>query len=345
MITNLPVTLNDGKLSVDRSANKAVLTTDFGLKVTYDWTYNLYVTLPSTYKGAVCGICGNYNGQAKDDLIPKDGDKTVSPSDFGDSWKVADIPGCEGGCKGACPRCDINEKILYEKEDFCGKITDPKGPFRDCHSTVDPAGHFKDCVFDVCMYKGRRDVLCKSIASYTAACQASGATVHSWRTNKFCGEKCVVVFCLFVLFVFVFLKKRRGHLMLHLNVSLPFLLDYNVLCNPQCFYIDDFIPCAAAMKCPKNSFYEICSTSCPANCKDLAPPKGCKEQCEEGCTCKEGFIQSGKACVPFEQCGCIHNDLYYNFREIFFPSGDCKEKCRCHRGGEVKLYVCVRFLC
>lgn len=133
--------------------------------------------------------------------------------------------------------------------------------------------------------------------------------------------------------------------MLHLNVSLPFLLDYNVLCNPQCFYIDDFIPCAAAMKCPKNSFYEICSTSCPANCKDLAPPKGCKEQCEEGCTCKEGFIQSGKACVPFEQCGCIHNDLYYNFREIFFPSGDCKEKCRCHRGGEVKLYVCVRFLC
>lgn len=188
-ISNLPVKLNDSKISVHKSASKAVLTTDFGLKVTFDWVYNLFVTLPSNYMGAVCGLCGNYNGKHQDDLIPKNGATPVSPSDFGDSWKVADIPGCEGGCKGACPRCDINEKILYEKEDFCGILTDPKGPFRDCHSKVDPANYFEDCVFDVCMYKGRRDVLCKAITSYTSDCQASGATVHSWRTKKFCGEK------------------------------------------------------------------------------------------------------------------------------------------------------------
>lgn len=184
-----------------------MLKTDFGLKLTYDWTYNLFVTLPSTYKGAVCGLCGNYNGQARDDLTPKGGNKPVSPSDFGDSWKVAEIPGCQGGCKGACPRCNINEKILYEKQDFCGKITDPKGSFRDCHSKVDPASYFKDCVFDVCMYKGRRDVLCKSIASYTAACQGSGATVLSWRNKEFCGENLFsFVFCFIPIF-FLVLKK------------------------------------------------------------------------------------------------------------------------------------------
>lgn len=100
------------------------------------------------------------------------------------------------------------------------------------------------------------------------------------------------------------------------------------------------------MKCPKNSFYEMCSTSCPANCKDLAPPKDCKDQCEEGCTCKEGFILSGKACVPLEMCGCIHNELYYGFGEVFFPSGECKEKCNCNRGGEVKkkTSACVHYL-
>lgn len=126
-----------------------------------------------------------------------------------------------------------------------------------------------------------------------------------------------------------------------------FLFFWIVKCFviPKGFTMTLLSPFFAAMKCPKNSFYEICSTSCPANCKDLAPPQGCKEQCEEGCTCEEGFIQSGKACVPFEQCGCIHNDLYYNFGELFFPSGDCKEKCKCNRGGEVKLYFCVHFLC
>lgn len=187
-LVNLPVSLNEGQVSVYKSGWFAVVTTDFGLKVTFNWESAVFVTLPSSYKGAVCGLCGNYNGISQDDLTPRNGNKPVKPTEFGTSWRVAEIPGCVEGCKGVCPNCDITEKVQYEKKEFCGMISDPKGPFRECHAKLDPAGYFQDCVYDVCLYKGRKDVLCQAITSYTSACQGVGATVYSWRTSQFCGE-------------------------------------------------------------------------------------------------------------------------------------------------------------
>uniref|UniRef100_A0A3Q1GW32 Fc gamma binding protein n=1 Tax=Acanthochromis polyacanthus TaxID=80966 RepID=A0A3Q1GW32_9TELE len=282
-LVNLPITLDEGKVSVQRSGCYAVVTTDFGLRVTFNWASAVFVTLPSNYMGAVCGLCGNYNGKAQDDLIPKNGDKPVSPANFGASWRVAEIPGCVEGCKGVCPDCDITQKVKYEKGDFCGIISDPKGPFRDCHSKVDPAEYFEDCVYDVCLYNGRKDVLCDNLGSYTSACQDAGAKVYSWRTSQFC-----------------------------------------------------------AMKCLAHSHYEICSTACPASCQSLAPPKGCKNHCEEGCSCDEGYILSGDKCVPFSECGCIHNDRYYRIGQVFYPNGKCEEECKCAQDGEVE---CKKFTC
>ncbi|XP_069552328.1 IgGFc-binding protein isoform X1 [Brachyistius frenatus] len=191
-LVNLPVTLEGKKISVFKSGWFAVITTDFGLKVTFNWESAVFVTLPSNYMGAVCGLCGNYNGKPHDDLTPKNGDKPVSQADFGASWRVAEIPGCVEGCKGVCPACDFAQKVQYEKGDFCGILRDPEGPFRDCHAKVDPASFFEDCVYDVCLYKGRKDVLCQAITSYTAACQAVEAKVDSWRTSQFCAVKCPI---------------------------------------------------------------------------------------------------------------------------------------------------------
>ncbi|XP_053183557.1 IgGFc-binding protein, partial [Scomber japonicus] len=282
-LVNLPVTLDGGKVSVYKSGWFAVVTTDFGLKVSFDWRSSVFVTLPSDYMGAVCGLCGNYNGKPQDDLIPKNGGKPVAPADFGSSWQVAKIPGCVGGCKGVCPDCDITQKVKYEKGDFCGLISDPKGPFRDCHAKVNPAGYFDDCVYDVCLYKGRRDVLCQAITAYTTACQAAGATVYSWRTSQFC-----------------------------------------------------------AVKCQVHSHYEVCAIACPATCQSLAPPKGCEGLCKEGCSCDEGYILSGDRCVPFAKCGCLYKDRYYQIGQVFYPSGQCQEECKCTQDG---LVDCKKFKC
>uniref|UniRef100_W5M7M8 IgGFc-binding protein-like n=1 Tax=Lepisosteus oculatus TaxID=7918 RepID=W5M7M8_LEPOC len=189
-LTNLPAFLDGGKVVVYRSGWFAVVKTNFGLQVAFDWNSVVTVTLPSTYAGAVCGLCGNYNNKQQDDLQMKNGRLASSASEFGQSWQVVDIPGCVHGCKGICPDCDVNQKQQYETDKFCGLLRDPKGPFRDCHAKVDPSGYFQDCVYDVCLYKGSKTVLCQAITSYTAACQEKGAKVYPWRSEKFCDAKC-----------------------------------------------------------------------------------------------------------------------------------------------------------
>ena len=46
----------------------AVLTTDFGLTVRYNWNMRLYISVPSSYYKHLGGLCGNYNGDRIDDL-------------------------------------------------------------------------------------------------------------------------------------------------------------------------------------------------------------------------------------------------------------------------------------
>ncbi|KAK7886668.1 hypothetical protein WMY93_026289 [Mugilogobius chulae] len=282
-LVNLPISLQDEEVNVYKSGWYAVVQTNFGLKVIFDWESAVFVTLPSEYMGEVCGLCGNYNGEAQDDLIPKNSDSPVKPDDFGASWRVAKIPGCVEECKGMCPDCDINEMVQYEKKDFCGIIKDPRGPFRECHAKVNPDDYFEDCAYDVCLYKGRKTVLCQAITAYTSACQEAGAKVYSWRTSQFCG-----------------------------------------------------------MKCPVNSHYEVCAVACPDTCQSMTPPQGCKEFCREDCTCDEGHILSGDSCVPFSECGCVHEERYYHIGQVFYPNGQCEEECKCGQDGEVE---CKKFSC
>lgn len=57
-----------GRVSVTKRGQYAVLTTDIGLTVKYDWRMNLYITVPSSYYKHLGGLCGNYNGDRRDDL-------------------------------------------------------------------------------------------------------------------------------------------------------------------------------------------------------------------------------------------------------------------------------------
>ncbi|XP_057206432.1 IgGFc-binding protein isoform X2 [Triplophysa rosa] len=192
-LLNLPVHLIEGQVSVFKSGWSAVIQTSFGLKVTFDWNSMATVTLPSTYRGAVCGLCGNYNGNPADDLTLKESTLPASgPVEFGASWHVAEIPGCVHGCTSICPDCDPTTKRLYETSEFCGLLHDPQGPFTDCHATLDPAMYFENCVYDVCLYNGRRDVLCQAITAYVSTCQAMGISIGPWRTSQFCGVQCPI---------------------------------------------------------------------------------------------------------------------------------------------------------
>ncbi|NXF40877.1 FCGBP protein, partial [Nyctibius bracteatus] len=58
-LVNLPYQHGDRKISIYRGGQEAVIETDFGLIVTYDWQSQVTVSAPSTYASTLCGLCGN----------------------------------------------------------------------------------------------------------------------------------------------------------------------------------------------------------------------------------------------------------------------------------------------
>lgn len=187
---SLPLMLDSNKLHLYMSGWFAVIETDFGVKVYYDWNSVAFVIVPSTYSGVMEGLCGNYNFNPKDDMQMRDGKQAATSQELGQSWKVGTIPGCVDGCSGPCPGCNATQKATYNSNSYCGLISDPAGPFRDCHSKVDPAGFLSDCIYDVCLYQGSGNMQCKTLTAYTAACQLKGAIVYSWRSSQFCDAQC-----------------------------------------------------------------------------------------------------------------------------------------------------------
>lgn len=188
MLNHLPLNLNDGAVKVYKQGNRYVIETDFDLIVTYDLVYHVTVTVPGNYRGKVCGLCGNFNDDKKDDFRNQRGVIVKDVNSFGASWMVK-IHGvaCANGCRGnKCPNCPASHRALFSTFTYCGIMTSPTGPFKICHDKVDPKPYFDDCVFDVCASNGQESTLCDSVAAYAFRCHKADVDVKNWRTKSFC---------------------------------------------------------------------------------------------------------------------------------------------------------------
>uniref|UniRef100_A0A8C5WKM6 VWFD domain-containing protein n=1 Tax=Leptobrachium leishanense TaxID=445787 RepID=A0A8C5WKM6_9ANUR len=192
VLTNLPVTLLDGKISISMSGFNAVIRTAFGLQITYEYNWHVVVTLPSSYYGATGGLCGNFNQNAGDELVTIDNRRVTSIIDWAKSWKVNDRdPFCFDFCQGVCPTCDESKKSLYGNNQYCGLITKPvDGPFRECHAKVNPDNFFDNCLYDVCIQGGAKQILCQALNAYANTCRKEGVKIYDWRTPSGCALPC-----------------------------------------------------------------------------------------------------------------------------------------------------------
>ncbi|KAJ1132319.1 hypothetical protein NDU88_010644 [Pleurodeles waltl] len=236
LLINLPYSVDN--LSIYTQGYQCYVQTSFGLLVTFDWKSYVSVKIPSTYAGAVCGLCGDFNGDKSKELTMKNNSLTTDATAFGKSWKVRDVPGCSERDNTDCSDLTSVEREQREKKKDCFILVDPSGPFRGCHAVIDPQGAFKDCVYDTCFYKGRQDIICQVIASYAAACQDAGITVYPWRLvpftinveNEKYGNGKVSVTKMVVVEVFgyrlMLLQKKRGVVRVNgLNKNLPLTLQ------------------------------------------------------------------------------------------------------------------------
>lgn len=84
-------------MQISQNEGRTILQTDFGLQVTYDEDWAIMVAVPSSYFGATCGLCGNFNEDTEDETTLSDGTQAASVEDWAESWRD---PSCQDDCGG-----------------------------------------------------------------------------------------------------------------------------------------------------------------------------------------------------------------------------------------------------
>jgi integrin beta 3 len=163
---------------VRKSGNGIQINTDIGLAVVYDGVYNVFVTIPSRFRGKTAGLCGNYNGNINDEYMDVNLHLSDTIVDFADSWNV------DRRCKssGSNPRnpCLTASSIAQEAKKKCQLLK--QQPFEKCHNSVNQdSGFIKDCEYDVCACNNHpSSCLCEEFASYTTSCSLVGVSI-TWK--------------------------------------------------------------------------------------------------------------------------------------------------------------------
>lgn len=186
--TSLPISMYHGMVRISQRGTYIALETNFHVQVLYDCSHQLHVTIASVYRGTVCGLCGNFNGDPSDDFQTPAGTVVSNAIAFGESWSLRrESESCWHDCHGACQPCRPSLAKKYETEFYCGLIT-TNGSFTPCHSRVNPATFFRSCVHDLCFTGGHQKSLCNNLKAYADACQREGIRIEEWRKQVQCRE-------------------------------------------------------------------------------------------------------------------------------------------------------------
>uniref|UniRef100_A0A3Q1I4Y6 VWFD domain-containing protein n=1 Tax=Anabas testudineus TaxID=64144 RepID=A0A3Q1I4Y6_ANATE len=163
-----------------------VMEADNGLILIWDRKTSLFIKLSPTYKGRVCGLCGNYDGNANNDFTTRSHAVVVNPVVFANSWK--DLPSCPDAQNITNP-CTDNPYRQSWAQKQCSIIQ--SDVFSSCHSTVDPAPFYEACVFDSCACDtgGDCECFCTNVAAYAESCNQAGICIQ-WRSPNICPVFC-----------------------------------------------------------------------------------------------------------------------------------------------------------
>ncbi|XP_043849817.1 IgGFc-binding protein-like [Dromiciops gliroides] len=186
---NLPLVLAGGRLHAFSSPSGAVLWFDFGLSLSFDESHSLWVSVPETYAGSLCGLAGDFNGNPKDDFRGPDGALILDADTFADSWRE---PGFPNHCSvvGLAPQCPPEKEAQYQSPASCGLLQDQDGPFSACHEVTEAHIHMENCIRDVCASESSQEILCEVLASYSKQCQWHGLSLQPWRHQVGCEMAC-----------------------------------------------------------------------------------------------------------------------------------------------------------
>ncbi|XP_069713221.1 mucin-5AC-like [Phaenicophaeus curvirostris] len=163
-----------------------VIETKSGLILMWDKKTSIFIKLSPNFKGQVCGLCGNYDGNGINDFTTRSQSVVENVLEFGNSWKVSSTCPDASSIKDTCST-NPYRKSWSEKQ--CSIIN--SNVFAACHSQVEPAKYYQACVTDACACDtgGDCDCFCTAVAAYAQACSEVGTCI-AWRTPSICPLFC-----------------------------------------------------------------------------------------------------------------------------------------------------------
>ncbi|XP_056138441.1 mucin-2 [Lampris incognitus] len=163
-----------------------VIEAENGVILIWDRKTTLMIKLSAAFKGKVCGLCGNYDGNAKNDFTARNKEVVVEATEFGHSWRVS--PSCPDHYSSKNP-CSVYSHRQAWALKHCSIINSKV--FAACRLQVEPRNYYDACVSDTCACDtgGNCECFCSAVAAYAAACSKAGACVK-WRTPTICPLFC-----------------------------------------------------------------------------------------------------------------------------------------------------------
>ncbi|KAM8970877.1 mucin-5AC-like [Sarcophilus harrisii] len=163
-----------------------IVDTNAGLVLLWDKKTSIFIQLSQDFKGKVCGLCGNYDGNTVNDFTTRSLSVVGDVWEFGNSWKLS--PTCPDTVPVRDP-CTANPYRKAWAQKQCSIIN--SAVFSACHPHVEPTKYYEACVSDACACDtgGDCECFCTAVAAYAQACNEISICV-SWRTPSICPLFC-----------------------------------------------------------------------------------------------------------------------------------------------------------
>ncbi|XP_023364376.1 mucin-6 [Otolemur garnettii] len=158
----------------------------YSLTLIWNKHMTIFIKIDRASQDPLCGLCGNYNGNMKDDFETRSKYVAANELEFVNSWKES--PLC-GDVSFLAEPCSLNAFRRSWAERKCSIINSQT--FAACHSKVYHLPYYEACVRDACGCDtgGDCECLCDTVAAYAKACLDKGVCVD-WRTPAFCPIYC-----------------------------------------------------------------------------------------------------------------------------------------------------------